>query len=123
MKIYLFDNQHKIYTRKNPAKKQPCFSGENTKHANNQSISNIVNGYCIESKDDIPNCNTFDEINYAVGKTIISLKEKGEKLPYLLEYYDNNYEVKVDDSILSYYNNNNNLPEEYSKILKERLGL
>ena len=66
---------------------------------------------------------TFDEINYAVSKTIISLKEKGEKLPYLLEYYDNNYEVKVDDSILSYYNNNNNLPEEYSKILKERLGL
>ena len=66
---------------------------------------------------------TFDEINYAVGKTIISLKEKGEKLPYLLEYYDKNYELKVDDSILSYYNNNNNLPEEYSKILKERLGL
>lgn len=66
---------------------------------------------------------TFDEINYAVGKTIISLKENGEKLPYLLEYYDNNYEAKVDDSILSYYNNNNNLPEEYSKILKERLGL
>ena len=66
---------------------------------------------------------TFDEINYAVGKTIISLKEKGEKLPYLLEYYDKNYELKVDDAILSYYNKNNNLPEEYSKILKERLGL
>ena len=66
---------------------------------------------------------TFDEINYAVSKTILKLKEKGEKLPYLLEYYENNYEIKVDDSILKYYNENNNLPDEYSKILKERLGL
>ena len=66
---------------------------------------------------------TFNEIRYAVSKTIENLKVNSEKLPYLLEYYDNNYEKNLDDSILKYYNENNNLPKEYEKILKERLGI
>ena len=40
-----------------------------------------------------------------------------------LKYYDDNFEKVLDDSLLKYYNNNNNLPEEFEKILKERLGL
>ena len=66
---------------------------------------------------------TFKEIRYAVSKTIEYIKENSLDMPYLLKYYDDNFEKVLDDSILKYYNDNNNLPEEFEKILKERLGL
>ena len=66
---------------------------------------------------------TFKEIRYAVSKTIEYIKENSLDMPYLLKYYDDNFEKVLDDSLLKYYNNNNNLPEEFEKILKERLGL
>lgn len=61
---------------------------------------------------------TYREIKYAVTKTIENLK--GNKLPYLLEYYDKNFE-KVNDELLHYYNENNNLPKEFEKILKGKI--
>ena len=66
---------------------------------------------------------TFKEIRYAVSKTIEYIKENSLDMPYLLKYYDDNFEKVLDDSLLKYYNNNNNLPEEFEKILKEGLGL
>ena len=64
---------------------------------------------------------TFKEIRYAVSKTIEYIKENSLNMPYLLKYYDDNFEKVLDDSILSYYNENNNLPKEFEEILKESL--
>lgn len=60
---------------------------------------------------------TYDEIRYAVTKTIGNVD--GE-LPVLLKYYDENFE-KVNSNLLEYYNENNNLPEEFDKILKGKI--
>lgn len=60
---------------------------------------------------------TYSEIRYALTKTIESL---GEDLPYLLKYYKENFELSKEE-MLNYYNENNNVPEEFAKILKERL--
>ena len=54
---------------------------------------------------------TYSEIRYAITKTINMLENNNVELPYLLEYYNNNFEKNNDDSILKYYNENNNLPE------------
>ena len=56
------------------------------------------------------------EVRYALSKTISKL----DNLPYLLKYYKDNYEM-VDEPLESNYNENNNLPDEYAEILKERL--
>lgn len=61
---------------------------------------------------------TYKEIKYSVTKTIENLGEA--ELPYLLKYYDENFE-KVNDNLLNYYNENNNLPEEFEKILKGKI--
>lgn len=61
---------------------------------------------------------TYKEIKYAITKTIEKLGENN--LPYLLEYYNRNFE-KVNDNLLNYYNENNNLPEEFEKILKGKI--
>ena len=61
---------------------------------------------------------TYNEIKYAITITIENMEDK--KLPYLLDYYNNNFE-KVNDDLLSYYNENNNLPEEFEKILKGKI--
>lgn len=60
---------------------------------------------------------TYGEIRYALTKTIEKL---GDNLPYLLRYYKDNFELSKEE-LLSYYNENNNVPEEFENILKERL--
>ena len=96
MKIYLFDNQHKIYTRKNPAKKQPCFSGENTKHANNQSISNIVNGYFALNRQ--PIIQTITQCSFE------DFKQRTQKmLADSSALCDSKTKVKILDQIASAY--------------------
>lgn len=61
---------------------------------------------------------TYKEIRYAITKTIENLGEK--ELPYLLKYYNENFE-KVNDNLLNYYNDNNNLPKEFEKLLKGKI--
>ena len=61
---------------------------------------------------------TYEEIKFAITKTIDKLE--GKELPYLLKYYKENFE-RVDDNLLDYYNDNNNLPEEFEKILKGKI--
>ena len=60
---------------------------------------------------------TYDEIRYAITKTIEKID--GD-LPTLLKYYDDKFE-KVNSNLLEYYNENNNLPEEFEKILKGKI--
>lgn len=63
---------------------------------------------------------TYSEIIYSVSEVIKSLEKDGVNLPYLLAYYKENYELS-NENLLEYYNNEHNVPEEFEKILKERL--
>lgn len=68
---------------------------------------------------------TIDEVNFAVKKAIENLDKQGKhdiiKYPYMLKYYKENYEYKIEDekeNILKIYDDKNNLPEDYNNILK-----
>ena len=63
---------------------------------------------------------TYDEIRFAVTKTIQNLELQKEELPYLLKYYKDNFELS-NENLLKFYNENNNVPEEFEKILKNKL--
>ena len=63
---------------------------------------------------------TYKEIRYALTKTIEKIENKNETLPYLLKYYKDNFELSKDE-LLTYYNDNNNVPKEFEKILKKKL--
>lgn len=61
---------------------------------------------------------TYEEVRYAITKVI----EKQEKLPYLLEYYKNNYPLEdLSKKLETRYNKENNLDEYFENILKEEL--
>ena len=60
---------------------------------------------------------TYDEVNYAIALTI---KKLDWKLPYLLQYYVEHFEVK-DYDLLNYFNEENNLDPEFLEILKKSL--
>ena len=59
---------------------------------------------------------TYEEIRYAISKTINKL----DNLPYLLKYYKDNYEL-IDIKLENYYNNENNLPENFNSLVKKEL--
>lgn len=63
---------------------------------------------------------TYDEIRFAVTKTIQNLELQKEELPYLLKYYKDNFELS-NENLLKFYNENNNVPDEFEKILKNKL--
>ena len=63
---------------------------------------------------------TYSEIRYSISAVIRKLENENIELPYLLKYYKENYELSNED-LLSYYNYEHNVPEEFEKILKERL--
>lgn len=65
---------------------------------------------------------TFEEVNFAISKTIQNIEEKGEKLPYLLQYYKDNYDlVDTTEDITKRYNEENNLNEEQNEILRKEV--
>lgn len=64
---------------------------------------------------------TFEEVRFAVSMAIKNYEKEGKSLPQLLEYYKNNYKLEEDFNYLEYYNEENFLPEEFEKILKENL--
>lgn len=63
---------------------------------------------------------TYSEIRFSITKVIESLESDSKELPYLLNYYKEHFELSS-ENLLSYYNANNNLPEEFESILKEKL--
>ena len=65
---------------------------------------------------------TYEEVNFAISKTIQNLIENNVKLPYLLKYYNENYSLtntKVD--ITKQYNEENNLPKQFDEILRKAI--
>lgn len=61
---------------------------------------------------------TYEEARYAVSLAVSNYQGN---LPYLLDYYKNNYDLElVGDKILA-YNENNNLNEYYNNLVKEEL--
>ena len=65
---------------------------------------------------------TFEEVKFAISKTIQNIEEKNKKLPYLLQYYKQNYKlVDTTDDITKRYNTQNNLSEEQNEILRKEV--
>ncbi len=60
---------------------------------------------------------TYEEVRVAISKTIQNMNEK---LPFLLQYYKDNFEL-MDYDLLHYYNENHNLPREFDKILRKKI--
>lgn len=57
---------------------------------------------------------TYEEVNYAISKTI---KNINGDLPYLLQYFKDNYQ-SYDNELLNYFNNDNNLSLDELDLLK-----
>jgi len=64
---------------------------------------------------------TFEEINYAITKTIKRIGP--ERLPYLLKYYrDNYYDEKVLNlNLEEFFYSPNSLEEPYLKLVKDAI--
>lgn len=80
---------------------------------------------CVGSKD---------EVNMAIAMTIVNFEQKKIELPKLLKYYKttdvykNNFDGKTFEEITklqyeykNHFNNENNIPEEILRILKEKI--
>lgn len=66
---------------------------------------------------------TFEEVRYAISKTIEKLNAKQAKLPYLLEYYEKHYTLQdTKEDITKRYNEDNNLPKELDELLKKEVN-
>ena len=65
---------------------------------------------------------TYSEVRWAVSKLIKELLENGKELPYLLDFYYKNFELEdTSNDRLKAFSDENNLPEEFKKLLFERL--
>ncbi len=63
---------------------------------------------------------TPEEVNYAISRIIKQLETEGKELPYLLNYYKENYKlVNTNTDIEKRYNEENNVPKEFEKLLKD----
>lgn len=65
---------------------------------------------------------TFEEVNFAISKTIENIIKEKNELPYLLKYYKDNFEL-VDTSIdiTLRYNTENNLNKEQNDMLRKEV--
>lgn len=95
--------------------------GENL--LNKDSLLNDFIGLIGEGENKPFECvGTYDEVIYAINKTINQHFELHKELPSLLQFYFNEHGlIPVDDSILKSYNDQNNLEEHFAKLVKERI--
>ena len=66
---------------------------------------------------------TYEEVCFAISKTIDNLESSGTaKLPYLLQFYKNNFELSdLENDLTKKYFEENNLTDAQNKILKEEI--
>ena len=65
---------------------------------------------------------TFEEVNFAATKTIISLEEQNKELPLLLKYYKDNFGLAdISEDITKRYNEENNLTDEQNEMLRKEV--
>lgn len=65
---------------------------------------------------------TYEEVNYAISKTIENLEKSNADLPILLKYYKNNFGlVDMSEDITKRFNEENNLTEEQSDMLRKEV--
>lgn len=65
---------------------------------------------------------TFEEVNFAISKTINNMEKNNLKLPYLLQYYKDHFELfNLENDLTKKYNRENNLPEEFNSILEKEV--
>ena len=85
-----------------------------------ENLLNDFIGLIGESENKPFECvGTISEVNYCVNKLLENYLNLNKKLPYLIKYYYDNYGLKnVDDSILSEYNEENNLDSYFSNLVK-----
>ena len=61
---------------------------------------------------------TYSEVRYAVSRLINEL----DHLPFLLQYYKDNYKLEdLNDRLESKWNDENNVPEEFINLVREEL--
>lgn len=65
---------------------------------------------------------TYDEVNFAISKTIENLEKDSEQLPYLLKYFKENYKLMdTSNDLTKYYNNENYLNKEQNDMLRKEV--
>lgn len=90
----------------------------------NKDLLNTFIELCGYGKNKPFECvGTYEEINFALSKTIIKLEKENKELPYMLKYYKENYKL-VDvsnNNLLKQYNIENNLPKEFENVLQNKI--
>ena len=65
---------------------------------------------------------TYEEVNFAISQTIENIEKQNKPLPFLLQYFKDNYDlVDTNNDITLRYNDENNLNEEQNAILKKEV--
>lgn len=86
----------------------------------NKSLLNIFKELLGYSETKPFECvGTYEEVRYATSLTIKKLE--GNELPYLLNYYKENYPLELEHNYEHSYNNEHNLPEEYESLIRKEL--
>ena len=63
---------------------------------------------------------TYSEARYAISLLLQRLDNNN--LPFLLKYYKDNYPLELNDKEILSYNEENNIPDYYDKLVKEELA-
>ena len=65
---------------------------------------------------------TTKEVRFSISYLINKLNKENQKLPLLLKFYNENYELSdITEPLLKEFNEQNNLPIEFVNLLKEEL--
>ncbi len=62
---------------------------------------------------------SYSEVRYAVS--LVINKNSNKNLPYLLNYYKENYPLELSFDYKRYYNNEHNIPKEFEELVKNEL--
>ena len=88
---------------------------------NDESFLNDFKGLLGTTENKPFECvGTYEEVKYACSKTIKQLQKEEKELPYLLNFYLENYKI-IDNDLINYFNDNNNVPKTLIEKIKKEL--